>query len=61
MAATPIMRQKAKGHAFVAWVDPEISGTIYIFAHEGSLERAFLEVGHSSNWGVLIPEEDQKM
>lgn len=35
------------------------SSTIFAFAKEGNFDRAFLEVGPSSDWGVLTPNENE--
>lgn len=46
---------KNEGIYLDVWVDIEILRTTYIFACEGNLNRAFLEVSPSSFWGALIP------
>lgn len=53
----PFKSQKSMKDDFVSWVDLAISITTYIFAREGSLENAFLNMGPSSDWGVLVLEE----
>lgn len=60
MEVISIMCQQAKEDTYVAWVDPKISATIYIFTREGISKMDFLEVDSSSILGTLIVEEDNK-
>lgn len=50
-----------KEYTFVAWVDPKISAIVSIFAREGSLKKAFLQVSPHGVWGILIPKEDKNI
>lgn len=56
-----IMHRKEKKYTLVAWVDPEVSVTVYIFVWEANLWKDFLQVGPPSNWVVMIPEEYKKI
>lgn len=55
------MSQKLKEDASTFWVDPVNSINSSAFAREGGLKKAFLDVGPSSDWGVLILEEDKRI
>lgn len=54
------MSQKSQEGISSSWVYHVISKTASTFAREGSLDRAFLNVGPSSAWGVLTLEKDKK-
>lgn len=49
------MSQKSKEDVRTLWVDFIYSSTISIFSIEGNLDVAILDVGPSSDWGVMIP------
>lgn len=55
------MIQRSKEDASASWVNPSISTTASIFSHEVGLEIGFLDMGASSNWGVLNPKEDKRI
>ncbi|KAI5425713.1 hypothetical protein KIW84_031509 [Lathyrus oleraceus] len=56
-----VMSQKFKMHTSASWVDHVISASSSTFAREGSLERAFLDVGSSSDRGGQTLEEDKRI
>lgn len=53
-----VTSQNSKEDVFASWVDHVISTIVSTFAREGSLDRAFLDVYPSLDWGVLTSEED---
>lgn len=55
-----MMSQKSKEDVSASWVDIVISTIVFTFYYEGNLDMTFLDVGSSSDWGVLTPEEDKK-
>lgn len=57
----PIMSQKSKEYVFASWVHPVIATTTYTFAQEGSLDRDFLDLGHSLDRGVLTSKKDKRI
>lgn len=57
MEIPPTMLRKAKRDNSSVWVDHET----FDAASEGGLDRAFIEVGPPSDWGMLIPEEDKRV
>lgn len=42
------------------WVDQEMLDTSSTFISKGDLDQAFTKVGHLSDQGLLIPEENKK-
>lgn len=61
MVAVPTISQKLKEDTFVSWVDPAILAPTSTFTCKCSLKRAFLNIGPSFEWGVLIPQEDKRI
>lgn len=59
MEISHTMLCKARGKFFTLLVDWEMLDTASIFISKGSLGRAFTELGPSSDWGLLVPEEDK--
>lgn len=49
MEVALVMRWKAKKDTSTVWVDLEILETASTFAYEGDFDRAFGDVGSSSN------------
>lgn len=55
-----MMSQKSKEDVSASWVGIVISTIVFTFYYEGNLDMTFLDVGFSSDRGVLTPEEDKK-
>lgn len=55
------MSQNLKEDTSISWVDLVLLEINSIFARAGSLEKAFLDIGPFSDWGVFIPDEDKRI
>ncbi|KAI5422131.1 hypothetical protein KIW84_045548 [Lathyrus oleraceus] len=53
--------QKSHKNVPSSWVDSSNSSAIYVFSREVNLDREFLEVSPSSDWGVLTPSENSRI
>lgn len=57
MEISPTMLRKANRDNSSVWVDHET----FDAASEEGLDRAFVEVGPPSDWGMIILEEDKRV
>lgn len=55
------MSWKSNDDTYTFWVDLVSSLNVSAFVREGGLDGSFLDVGTSSNWGVLIVDEDKRV
>lgn len=52
---------KSQKIASSSWVDFVYSSSVFVFPSNGSLDRAFLEVFPSFDWGTLTPTKDERI